>query len=1014
MSSFLQKSAEHLIEKIDIPNKLCVVLPTRRSVVVLSRLFQNLNPDFQPYLFAIEDFIPHISGRKVTGYISLLIELYDTFREIEPDTQLDRFTSWGYVLLKDFDQIDKNLIEPKKLFTLLNDIQTINRWGLEEDKITDKVQKYFVLWENLEKTYENFRQKLEKNNQAYEGMLYRKLAENVEQYFIQNTNYEQYAFVGFNALSKAEEKIIRTLIKHKKAITIWDSDTFYTHSEHDNQAGIYLKEYKKTWASGEKFLEGKELLEDKKSIEVVSVGNSSMQGKVANQFLKNWQFSERVAQNPDLKTVIVLADENLLSPVLHSLSPVYEGLNITLGVSLRNSALFHFINQCFLLHQNQRRIRNKETEQWELKFHYQDLIKIFSHNFVKKYELSHLPPSEDIPDLREKSLLQVLIQYINTEHLFYQTEAEIRAFVLQTTFQERKSEAEIAYYLEAYNRLKPLFDLLLSPWKRVQTLMQFFQNSIEMFSPFAQSLDQEYFEQFREILSDFETTFQQLKSDKRKLYNKINIPAFRTFLYQAFRQETVAFDSDRENPLQIMGLLETRTLDFENVIVLSVNEKTLPKSKKHNSFIPFDIAKELGLPTYREQDAVMSYHFYRLLQRVKNIGLVYVSPSDTYGAEEKSRLIHQLEFDLAKLNPNITFKELSASLINDQTQAPLELKIPKSEAVLKKIKEKLRKGISPVHINAFIDCPLKYYFSQVAELKEVYQADEDLGADKFGTIVHEILEETYRELAEADGKVYKEGLESVIEKIPEVVTSKFQKAEYKNYRLTGSNYITKEVAVEFIQRFLKKQIEEIETAGMPFEIIMLEGESTEEEAQEFKPQLGAVFQMNLGEEKIRIKVSGIIDRVDRIGNKTRVIDYKTGKAEAKDLKIKSDELNRLVEDKQLSRLRQLWIYQYILSKRIVRKGTLELGNYTLDEGENLEAGIYTFRNIDAGLIKFTEQTDKGKSPSLIGGSLKNFVKVSENYLQQIFSNMLDTSQDFEKTKDLDTCEYCSYSDICGR
>lgn len=1013
MSSFLQKSAEHLIEKITESQTLCVILPSRRSVVVLRRLFQRLKPDFQPHLFAIEDFIPHISGRKVTGYISLLIELYDTFREIEPDTQLDRFTSWGYVLLKDFDQIDKNLVEPKKLFTLLNDIQTINRWGLEEKNITDKVQKYFTLWENLEKTYQNFQQKLEKNKQAYEGMLYRKLAENVEQYFLQNPNYEQYAFVGFNALSKAEEKIIKTLIKHKKAITLWDSDAFYMQNHHENQAGFYLKEYKNTWASGETFIEEKQLLKAEKSIEVVSVGNASMQGKVANQFLKNWKISEQANQNPDLKTVIVLADENLLSPVLHSLSPVYEGLNITLGVALRNSALFHFINQYFSLHQNQKRIHNKETNQWEHKFHYQDLIKILSHNFVKKYEVNHLPPSEGL-DLREKSLLQVLIQHMNTEHLFYQTEGEIKAFVLQETFQERKSEVEITYYSQAYETLKPLFDLLLSPWKNVQNLMQFFQESIELFLPFAQSLDQEYFEQFKEILSDFEKTFNQLKTDKRKLYNKINIPAFRTFLYQAFRQQTVAFDSDRENPLQVMGLLETRTLDFENVIVLSVNEKTLPKSKKHNSFVPFDIAKDLELPTYREQDAVMSYHFYRLLQRAKNIGLVYVSPSDTYGADEKSRLIHQLEFDLAKVNPKIQFRETQASFVNDQSQSPLELKIPKSEPVLKKIKEKLRKGISPVHINAFIDCSLKYYFSQVAELKEIYQADEDLGADKFGTIVHEILEETYRELAEVDGKVYKEGLEAVIEHIPEVVTSKFQKAEYKNYRLTGSNYITKEVAVEFIQRFLKKQIEEIEIAGMPFEIIMLEGESTEEEAQEFKPQLGAVFQMPYGSENIKIKVSGIIDRVDRIGNKTRVIDYKTGKAEEKDLRIKSDELLRLVEDKQLSRLRQLWIYQYILSKRIVQSGTLELGNFILDENEKLEAGIYTFRNIDAGLLKFQEKTEKGKNPELLNGNLKNFVEVSETYLQQIFGRMLDVAQDFEKTKDLDTCEYCSYSDICGR
>ncbi|TAF64283.1 MAG: PD-(D/E)XK nuclease family protein [Cytophagales bacterium] len=1007
MQSFLEQVADDLAQKYaqDI-SKFCILMPTKRSGLVFRNILEKKGFAQIPFIYAIDDFVPLVLNTSYTGQVTLLLELYDTFRSLEPLTTLDKFSAWGYVLLKDFDQIDRNLIDAKELFTNLYDIQNIKRWGLQEHQITIKMGRYFKLWENLHQTYIAFQEKLKAQKQGYAGMLYRQLAEEVEKYLMESKRYKHFVFIGFNALSKSEELIFKKLWDAKKADIYWDSDDYYMMPDDENKTGMFLLQYKNSWIGKKNWkTQGRALLEDTKTMLTISTPNAALQGKIANQLLKNWQFDPQGTE----KTVIVLADENILVSVLYALDAQYKGLNITMGVSLKSSALFALIDTFFDLHQYTKKL--KENDKWIKKLSYKFIIKIAGHIFLRSYENRYLAQTEGAG----KSFLQAIINYINKNSHFFMTPEELLNLEQLPEFCQNYEEEELKQLQEVATSLKPLFELLFKGWKNAPELLFKLENLIQLIRP-EEEIEKEYFAQFELIIQDLKNTLNGLKTQKPALYRQMNSRNFKIFLYQAIRQEIIAFDSDRESPLQIMGIAETKALDFDNVIVLSVNEDTLPKNKKLNSFIPLDIARHYELPTYVEQDAMVSYNFHRLLQRAKKIAMVYVNPSNTYGASEKSRFIHQIENDLLKKNPYINYENLKSRFKQITQDFTPELKIEKNKKNKAKIIDLLRAGISPAHINTYVKCSLKFYFTQIAELKDTYILDEALGADKFGTIIHEILEEMFRRIAERNkGYVNKEDLEAELPLIEEVVTEKFKKGEYANYSLTGENYITKEIAAEFIKRFLEAQIKEIEQAGMPFEIIVLENvESTEERPIEGKkPKIASYFFMDIEGKNTKVSIAGIIDRIDRIGNETRIIDYKTGLVKESDLKLKNEDLDDLIDDGEIDKLRQLWIYKYILAKKIVEKGYIDLGKHTIENTEKITAGIYSLRDNEKMLLKLDDNTKKDDKKILSNDDLKEFVEFSEIYLSKIINNML-SNQPFEKTDDVEICQYCTFRDICGR
>jgi len=1011
MESFLRQSINYLknTKQEQIP-KAAIILPTKRAVAIFKNMLKKQKLKAASVI-SIDDFIVKMTGQKPSGTMPLLLELYDTFRNIQPKTKLDKFMAWGYILLRDFDQIDRNLLDADKVFSLLADIQKIKKWGLEEHQITERIKRYFALWENLKEVYLQFTNYLKQTEQAYEGLLYRRIAENAEEILIQKSPFDFYIFIGFNALSKSEEAIFKFLKKQNKVDFIWDADSFYFDKKIENRAVFFLQKYKNTWASEDWNFEGNFWQKTEKNILSIQVSNASQQGRVANQLLKNWEVSSESKE----RTVIVLPDESVLLSILHALSNDYDGLNITMGVSMRHSSLFNWLEVFFELHtQTKRSVFDNTAEKKEMKFYYQSIIKVFAHPFVKQYEqiiIKEVLSENKYENVEELSFLQFFIQQIHQHNLFYLSEDEIYAFLNKEELEEFFDEKTLEYYQNLANKLSEFLELLFSSWRGVRKLIQKLLAISEVIPPNPTALNEEHIIRFREILQEFEQMLNKLKKHKPHLQKEVNLRTFRSFLYQALREETITFDSERESPLQIMGILETRSLDFDNVIVLSANEQAFPRSKKNNSFIPQDVAKQFQLPTYAELEAITSYHFYRLLQRSKNVALIYSVGSENYGGGEKSRFIYQLEDDLGKKNPLIKVKHQIARFEQGDEEPPIDLKIEKTPEVIKRLKEELRSGVTPLHLNTFISCSIKFYFAHLADLKESSQAEEDLGADKFGVIVHEVLEDLFREMAEPDGFVSPQDIEMKMPFVRDFVTEKFLQNQFSNYALTGVNYLTKEVAIEFVKNFLEEQMKEAEEGK--FEIVVLENKEAEEENnRKNKNTFNTWLKLPYKDEEISVRITGIIDRIDKLSGQIRIIDYKTGNVRDNDFKIKESEFERLSEDPELDKLRQLWIYKYVIGKNIEKSSSIELGHHTLSEKEPLVVGVYALREPKKHLVGI--KAEKGDSPTFAGNDLQKFIEFSETHLKTILSKILDTSQPFERTSDIERCAYCSFKGICGR
>lgn len=1014
MLSFLEQCAEYIAttHKQRLAHT-CLVLPTSRSGRVLRGYLKKHGVVDLPEILPIDDFVAQLSGFETTVSVMQLLELFDVFSQIDKELKLEKFTGWGYILLKDFDAIDRSLVDAHALFDNLKDIKQIERWRLSSENITPKIQEYFKLWENLETVYHALRAKLFAQGQGYTGMLYRHLAENAQQILVEHPHFQYYAFVGFNALSRAEEEIFRILYKEDKAEIIWDADIYYLQNK-ENKAGLFMREYAERWAGTNWHFQGENLLRSHKKIVTLSVANASMQGKVANQLLKNWTIQPKTEEDVPVlpATALVLADEHLLMPVLHSLDNSYAGANITIGLSLKDSALFTLIDTLF--EQQQMTIRNKETD--TIKFNHRTVFRLLNHTFVRQYErrvakLMNLPTAtteakdNEVETKSSGNYLLQLILHFTRANLPYIGLQELIDAVQTEEFMERVQDAEaLEYCMQMAKEMTPLFQVIFKRWRNTFEVVEGLEELLGLIHADDNHFDAAYFKEFTRILK-------QLRFFVEKKPKFIDMRTFRVFLYQAFRETKFDFDSQKDTDLQVMGITETRNLDYDNVIILSVNETILPRGKRHNSFLPVDVAKAYGIPTYHEQDAVVSYHFYRLLQRAKQVAMVYVLPSDTYGGKEKSRFILQIANDLVRHNPLIAYSEQHVRFRNEAEDNKLPVEVPKDDYIRRKMKMLFAEGITPSQINTYVSCSLQYYFNEILRAMPVSRIEERMGQDKLGELIHEVLEDVYVELATKNPQIQPADIEGILPTVKERVMQKFMEGKYVNYELTGENFIVKESAITNIEEFLKSQIAEIHEKREPFHILALEDQETiTGEGLMLHQRLSVTFPLLVENEQLTVTLKGRTDRIDKVRQKVRIIDYKTGKVDKNQLRITKQDLDKLVHDREKDKVRQLWLYKYIIAKQILEQGSLKIGEHTLHENTDLQAGIYSFRNLGEGFLELNNK----EGAEIFPDNLREYVHVSEDYLSQILQNMLDSSQKFERTEDTKVCEYCAHRDTCGR
>ncbi len=881
-------------------SKLTFVLPSKRAGLFLKhQLYKVSNQTiFSPEIISIEAFVETLAQLKTISNTELLFEFYNSYSKTTDKAHLDTFESfskWAQILLQDFNEIDRYLIPQKKIFNYLSDIQELNHWSLEKNQ-TDFVKNYLLFWGKLYNYYTHFTKQLLSKSIGYQGLIYREAVNNLESY-IQNNTEKQHIFLGFNALNTAEETIIQELLQNNLAKIYWDIDgVFMNNPKHD--AALFTKQHKTSWPFFKKkpFHWITNNYSKEKNISVYGIPKSIGQSKYIGTLLSNLS-----KDNPSLQnTAVVLGDENLLIPVLNSLPPSIEALNITMGFPLKSIPLASLFEALFNLHKKSSK-----------SFYYKDIINIVSHQFIRP-----LLYFEDI-DFASK-----IIETIEANNIIYLTPNRLKQIAINA---------------------EPIIDILFTNWGK--TIDEILKNCSQLIliiksnltkSKASNLLSLEYLFRFNELFN----TLSRLNSE----YNHIkDLSALFEIYKELLSTETLDFQGEPLQGLQIMGMLESRVLDFETVIISSVNEGILPSGKSNNSFIPFDVKLENKLPTYKEKDAVYTYHFYRLLQRAKNIYILYNTEVDVLTGGEKSRFITQLQLE-------------NIHKIKHQIIAPHVPLIPprlnivnKTPELLNKIIEVAKKGLSPSSLTSYIRNPIDFYYQKILKIAAHDNAEETVAANTLGTVVHNTLEDFYKPFVGTFLTVEK--IKRLKSKTPEVVNHHF-KSEYKEGDITkGKNLIIFEIAKRYVSNFLDLEIQDLK-AGNQIKIIAIEAENN--------------VLIDIPELEFPVNVTGKVDRVDEYNGITRIIDYKTGLVNQSSIEIVNWE-DITTDYTKYSKSFQVLTYALMMhqSKLITLPA---------------EAGIISFKNLNSGFLKFAKK-DKA------GAYAKKEVLITENTINK-FSEQL--------------------------
>lgn len=946
MIPFLEKTAEHIINQYqsNIEN-VCIVLPNRRAGLFLRKhLSEKLqSTQWSPQILSIEDFIGSYAPMQSIDNISLLFELYEVHRELEKEKsqEFDEFIKWGQILLHDFNEIDTHLVDAQKVYTYLSDVKSIAHWNLDHKPLTDFQQNYISFFQSLYIYYLKLNERLSKKHYAYQGRSFKYVAENILEIKSQIV-YKKIVFAGLNALTKAEEEIIFTLEKDGLAEILWDADEYYvnkTGSGVFNEAGHFIRKYKERLKDNQFNWIENHFKESQKQIDIYGIPKMIGQAKFCGQLIN---------QNPTIlnakyKSAVVLADENLIFPVLNSIQGA-EQLNVTMGLPITSTPLYDLIDQWFILQQETEQLKafQKTTE---TQYHQKNLIKLIDHTIIQNIEsnaelISHLKKLNN-PFLALSDINLILESFLSSELIN-----------ILTIDWDKDVEKALNAILKGLEFLKD--QLILKQTKSNHSL----------------DIEIEYVYEFVLIINRLKNYISEYQSIK-------NIKSFYSIFKQICKSTQISLYGEPLKGLQIMGMLESRSLDFEHLILLSVNENILPSSGKQNSFIPFDIKKDFDLPTYREKNAIFAYHFYRLIQRAKNVHLIYNTQADALGGGDKSRFIQQILQELPTYNSNIKISEHLISTPIKFNQAK-SIEIEKDPGIIKTLKEKATKGFSPSSLNCYNRCSLQFYFREIAKLGDSELNDEIIDPAKFGTIIHESLYELYKEYINQYLTI--ELLTILVKKAEAVVNQKLQKYTNTTTLKRGKNLLIATVAQKFVKSFLKEEMKIIKQ-NKSKQIRIIDLEKTFFRSKEIE----------ICGDLITVNFKGNIDRIDEENDQIRIIDYKTGTVTAKDLKLSSWEA--LLSNTKLEKCFQLLMYSWLYFPHA--KNTSEL-----------RAGIYSFKKLSQGFINL--KLPENNSINFV--SLKQFDELLTNLIKQIF----DPTIKFVQCADIKTCEYCAYQSICKR
>ncbi|MFT4602030.1 MAG: ATP-dependent helicase/nuclease subunit B [Arenicella sp.] len=942
MESFLEKQISLIFDQNnDGISDISIIIPNKRAAVYLQKYISKRKKAafFSPEILTINEWIDENTPQRVVGKTELLFALYNIHQKIEGDNQetFESFSQWGTILLSDFDEIDRYLIEPQSIFKNLQSIKEIENWSFGEGELSSGQEKFKTLWDKLIDYYHLLNEHLIEKNEIYAGKAYANFLKNINQ--IETKSH--YYFLGFNAISRSEQEIMAWFRKEKKATVAFDIDQFYFDNP-DHEARYFYDRICKEWNLKPQV--GTEFNDIPKTIEVIETSQQISQVKICGEIVRKLKQDGEHLND----IAIILADESLLIPLTNSLPAEIEQANITMGYPIKFSHLKGLVDLIFELQFNFKKFGSG-------RLYHKSIIEFIQHAYVKLI----VKNSNDLVNFQQ-SVLERNIIFMELDELI----AEIPELENLKLLLEPWGESATERIAGFKHLTKTLYASLKSEANK--------DIDLEIVYHFSKAI-----ERYEEVWSTYQIDF--------------NLRTFKLLFYQFWQGESLSFLGNPTEGLQVMGILETRTLDFKNLIILGMNEGSLPKSNVVNSMIPRDLRLyEKQLPTEEDRQAIFAHHFYRLLQRSTNIFMTYNSHGEGLGGGEPSRFITQIEHEI---NPKFghEFKRKTYST-EDKNATTTDASFLSTPRIQERIDKLFARGLSPSAFNKLIQCPLDFYYRYVIGLSEEGEVEENIESSTFGTKIHDVLEAIIRDNFFVDGKgsaltitALKAEKKKIHQRLKEAYLNGENGKSFSESDLKfGQNKLSFEVSEELIRKFIESQIKEVTENSDAIIPVGLE----------LKDNFYADIEFEINGETKPLKIKGTADRIDKVGGLYRIIDYKSGKCDDTKVKFNSqskkvpEEMPHLIVHKDKAYARQLLMYALMF-------------NQQFPEHKIFTAGIVSMINI-SDWVQNVRPSKKGAEETIDEDLLNDF----KDALISKITELYDSDYEFVHNPKSDYCQHC--------
>ena len=932
-NSFIEKVVVHITESGVNMEHLNVIVPSDRAANQLRvQIAKTLTkPILAPNIQTIDKWMKPegILVADETRQLLCLHEIAQKFQDI-PNENFEEFLSWGKIAVKDFNEIDRYLLNPIAVFKNLASIKELESWQIDEEAYSESQKKFLGFWEKLPEMYTSFNGSLKKNGQVTSGRAYKKFAEE-RQDFLSSSAKNYFIFAGFNALSKAELVSIKKIIEAKKGVFLSESDTFYINDKL-HEAGSFLRKNHDYLGESYNPKPAEKLLNKSMDVKIIECAQHIGQVKIAADELS--KLREEEVNN----TLVLLCDEALIGSMIHHIPKNVSKTNLTLGLPLTQTAVKSWIDILFQIQENKIKFQSNSI-------YFYDLQRFINHSFT----ISALSIDE-VQDLGD---------------------VERNAIRFNRIFQNPK-------VLQKSKDLSILCGLVFEGWsenwrkalRQIRGLNAFFLDRMDNEVNFEKT-----------ILHVLDDALVELENIIEEGIPKMSQKSFKLFFDQHWIGRSISFSGDQQEGLQVMGLLETRMLDFKTIIALGMNEGKLPATNPIQSFIPMDLRHGLGLPTTREKQGLFAHHFYRLLGSCEQLIATFSSTSEQIGSQEKSRYLLQLELELERINPNIKIQNLQYNVpISEVSESNSQI-IERSPLIMGRVENYFKKAISASSINTYLRCPLDFYYRYIAELGEERNVEEGIESQQFGSLIHHALEFLYKPFAlyDAEGKEVLPKPKALKEADVLGMLKQYKKVlydEFYNYFdkdehlfLKGKNLVSYTIAQDTVENTLRKELELLQHIDDELFIVQVEAKQSME------------LELLVHGTKRKITFTGYIDRIDRIGDQYRVIDYKSGNVKEDDVKF-SEKDSAVLSFSKCKHAVQLTMYALFLKE-----------NYGFYPSET---SIFSLTDVNRMAYVLNSKTK----------SLEEICVLFKPFLEELLEEIFDKNECFEHNEDSKYCNYC--------